>query len=101
MRKSTMITECWTPQRNHRDTFSLYIFFQNVHIIIICRLELLLYCNKQDNCANCPTKDSKLGVLTNKKKYTVDYTYNSSRLFKVTMATTCTTDKRRIEGIDG
>ena len=27
MRKSAMITECWTPQSNHRDTFfSIYLF---------------------------------------------------------------------------
>ena len=27
MIKLAMITECWTPQSSHRDTFSLYILF--------------------------------------------------------------------------
>ena len=30
MMKSAMITECWTPQSNHRDTvFPIYIVFGN------------------------------------------------------------------------
>ena len=36
MRKSVMITECWTPQNNHRDTFfSIYTYIVYMYLVII------------------------------------------------------------------
>ena len=34
MIKSAMITECWTPQSSHRDTFFLYIYILLYNVIM-------------------------------------------------------------------
>ena len=38
MIKLAMITECWTPQSSHRDTFSLYNLFIVLYVYAIAKI---------------------------------------------------------------